>query len=204
MLQDKLIEAAERRRFFRIEDRLALRYRLLDDDELASALARLESGYPDKLSLASGFAATSAQMRHTLDRFRRDMPDVASYLEALNEKLDLLVQLLATTDDDVGSQPTQEVSLSASGISFTADEPLPAHSNIEVKMLLFPSYTCILAFGTVVHCGPAETGRPSGRYSVGVDFTNLREADRDLIVRHVTQRQSTMLREARLALEQDG
>jgi len=126
---------------------------------------------------------------------------VASYLEALNAKLDMLMQILATSDDDLGDGPTHDVNLSASGISFTAEEPAAVDTHIELKMLLFPSYTCILAFGTVVHCGPAEDGRPSGRYSIGVDFNHLREEDRDLIARHVTLRQSSMLREARLSME---
>ena len=201
MLQGKLIDAIERRRYFRIDDRVALRYRVLDDEALAEALSAQSSGYPDKLSLASGFAAASTQMRHTLERFRREMPDVATYLEALNEKLDMLMQMLATSEDDLGDAPTHEVNLSASGISFTAIEPVAVDTSIELKMLLFPTYTCILAFGTVVHCGPADDGRPSGRYTIGVDFTHLREEDRDLIARHVTMRQSSMLREARLALE---
>ncbi len=203
MLQGKLIDAIERRRYYRIEDRVALRYRVLDERELAEALAAQRTGYPDKLSLASGFAAASTQMRHTLERFRREMPDVASYLEALNEKLDMLMQMLATSDDDLGDAPTHEVNLSASGISFTATDPVAVDTAIELKMLLFPTYTCVLAFGTVVHCGPADDGRPSGRYTIGVDFTHLREDDRDLIARHVTMRQSSMLREARLALESE-
>jgi c-di-GMP-binding flagellar brake protein YcgR len=203
MLQDKLIEAVERRRYFRIEDRVALTYRVLDEETLAAALSRLGAGYPDKLSLASGFATASSQMRHTLERFRKDMPDVASYLEALNEKLDLVVQLLATTENDLANEPTHEVNLSASGISFVADEPVAIDRHVEMKLLLFPSYTCLLCFGTVVHCDPAEKGRPTSLYNIGVDFTHIREEDRDLIVRHVLQRQSTMLREARLSLGAD-
>jgi hypothetical protein len=194
----------DRRRFYRIDDQVALTYQQLDERQLAAALDRLQVGHPDKLTLVSTFAATSAQMKRSLDRFRHDLPEVASYLEGLNEKLDLMVQLLAASDGGLSERPTHDVSLSAAGLSFRTDEPLEPRSILEIQLLMFPTYLCARAFGTVVRCERAQDGSGAEGYFVAVDFSHIRELDRDMIIRHITQRQSSMLREARLALEDDG
>ena len=79
-MSQTLLEAVERRRYFRVDDEVALTYRVLTEEQLTAALSRLRVGYPDKLSLASAFASTSGQMRLALDRVRKDSPDIASYL----------------------------------------------------------------------------------------------------------------------------
>ncbi len=201
--EHNLIDAAERRRYYRIDDRVALSFRTITDKELTVALSRLQVGYPDKLSLASAFAATSAQMRTAMERIHRELPDVACYLEGLNEKLDLLVQLLAASEGDMADGPTHDVNLSASGMSFRNEEAIEKGTILEIKLLVFPSYVCILAFGTVVHCSRGERANPGTPFVVGVDFTHIRESDRDLVIRHVTQKQSIMLREARMALDEE-
>ncbi|MCP5151531.1 MAG: PilZ domain-containing protein [Ectothiorhodospiraceae bacterium] len=194
-------DAAERRRYFRIDDRAAIHYRVLSPDEVQEAVTRLQIGYPDKLALASGFAQATANMRHTMDRFRRDMPDLAAYLEGLNEKIDMLMQLLAANDAELADSAPQEVNLSGSGVSFDIDHEVAIGAAVEVKILVFPSYLCVGAIGEAVYCQPVETPRGRRRFTLGVDFVHIRESDRDLIIRHVTQRQSSLLREARLAID---
>jgi len=187
---------AERRRFYRIDEEVALRYRVVSADELDAALRRLQLGYPDRIGLASAFASSSAQMRTALDRVRHDLPEVATCLQGLNDKLDLLVQMMAASENELADHPTHNVNLSASGISFECAEPIEVGSTLEVKLLMFPSYLCILCFGTVVHCQAADA-----KYQIGVDFSHIRENDRELIVQHVTRRQSEVLRAARHALD---
>lgn len=196
-----LDEGDDRRRYFRIDDQVALRHRVIAPAQLESAVARMQLGLPDRIGVASAFSSSSHQMRHTLERFRRDQPDLAGYLESLNEKLDLMIQLLAVTENDLPDQPTHRVQLSASGVSFSTDEPPKVDDILELTLLLFPAFTCVRLYGTVVTCTPADTGS-DGDSQVGVDFTHIRESDRELIIRHVVQRQSTLLREARISFDQ--
>lgn len=191
----------DRRRFFRISDNIGLRYRTVSTDELAAAIARSRSGRPDRLALASSFASTSNELRHGLERMRREHPEVAAYLEALNDKLDVLIQLLAVHQSEMPDSPTHRVSLSASGISFSTSETIGAGAVLELTVLLFPEFACVRAFGTVMHSQPAAEGA-DGSLELRVDFTHIREADRELIIRHVVQRQSSILREARIALDE--
>jgi hypothetical protein len=199
---DKDDKGDDRRRFFRIEDHVALRVREIPPGELETEVSRMQLGLPDRIGLASTFASTSQQMRHLLEKFRRDQPDLAGYLEELNGKLDLLIQLLAVHENEMPDRPTHHVQLSASGIAYRTDEPPPMGATLELMLLLFPSFTCLRLFGTVVNSVPAK-GASEGATQVGVNFTHIRETDRELIIRHVVQRQSVLLREARIALDPD-
>ena len=73
---------------------------------------------------------------------------------------------------------------------------------VELTLLLFPTFTCVRLYGKVVNRTTAPAGS-EGDTLVGVDFSHIREGDRELIIRHVVQRQSTLLREARIALDQE-
>lgn len=194
-------DTGDRRRFFRIQDDVALRYRTVTSEELDAALQRIHLGYPDTISLASAFASSSAQMRQALERVRSESPDVAALLEGLNEKLDMLIQLMAVHDAELDNHPTHGVSLSASGISFQADTALDVGALVEIKLVLFPQYVCMLCFGPVVHCHRCVARDGTKKYDIGVDFTHIRENDRELIVQHITRKQSAQLREARKALD---
>ena len=73
---------------------------------------------------------------------------------------------------------------------------------IELKLLVFPAFICVTALAEVIRSEPA--GPDGGEPVVAADFTHIREDDREMLVRHITQRQAALLREARLALEEES
>lgn len=196
-MTDNSHEAADRRQFYRIDDDVALKYRVVRREELDSALSRLKEGYHDLLGVASAFADMNVKMNHALDKCRQETPEVALYLEGLNEKLDTLIHLLAVSDAGLPNRPTHRVNLSASGIRFNAREDIPQGTSLEIKMVFFPSFLCMMSFGTVVRCARAQNTAPGYPYDIAVEFLYIRERDRELLVRHVLQKESTTLRAAR-------
>lgn len=189
----------ERRRYFRIDDRIGLRYRVVPPERLAEEVGRLLGGTPDRIAMAASFATASQQMRHAAEKVRRDQPELGSYLESLNEKVDTLIRLLAISDHDLPDHPTHQVSISGSGLAFHQPTALEEGTALELTLVLFPSLLALRAFGAVAGCQPAATGT---EHLIVVDFTHIRESDRELIIRHVLQRQSILLREARIAMEE--
>ena len=116
----------------------------------------------------------------------------------------MLIQLMAVHDAELDDHPTHTVSLSASGISLQADSALEIGTLVELKLVLFPQYVCLLCFGAVVHCQPCNGHGESSKYEIGIDFTHIRATDRELIVQHITRKQSAQLRESRIALDVDA
>ena len=189
-------DAADRREYFRINDQVALKYRVIEYSEIDGAIARRQEGFADVNAMASSFASTNLEMKHAIEKCRRDLPDVATFLDGLNGKLDLLIRLLVASGSELPDHPTHDVNLSASGVSFKVTREIPEDSLLEIKLLFFPSFLHIMIFGHVVRCRANDEveGFP---FELAVEFSHLEESDRELLIRHILQKESAMLREAR-------
>lgn len=194
-------DAAERRRYFRIKDQVALKYRIIPAQQLSDAVqGRCESTL-NLINLASTFASNSRQMVPVLRRVRELQPELGRYLAMVNEKLDLLARALSMAENElVGEQP-QKVCLSAGGISFDVERRLAPGASLEIKLLMFPSLLYVLTFGTVTRCQPTSDQQPF-RYRVAVEFSYITEEDRELLIQHIVQRESSRLRERRIGGEE--
>lgn len=190
----------EKRRFFRIEDLMHLSYREIDETELDRKVELLEKGMVEQFMINSSLAAITADMAATLRKVEVTDPDVAAYLKSLDRKIDLVGKAFMSDDVNVGENEAAQVNLSASGIAFQTDKPLREGANIELKMLLMPTFTGILTYGKVI-ANVKETVDGKTVYQVRVDFSHVREEDRDMLIRHVIRKQGDMLRERRIARE---
>ncbi len=187
----------ERRQFFRVEDEVSLRYQVVKAGELEVKLKRLEQDLDSDFTIVSSLAAISHEMAGVLRKVESDAPDVARYLKALDRKIDLLGRAFLAQTSDLSEQPAKAVNMSASGLAFYTPEPVAVGGVLELKLLLFPSYTGMLIYAEVVACERVETAGANGFCRIRVNFTHLRESDRDVLIRHVLQRQSEMLRRQR-------
>ena len=97
--------------------------------------------------VASSFANTNRQMKYAIEKFRRDKPDVASHLDAMNSKMDLLVRMLLTSQANMPDHPSHDVNISASGLAFRTKELLPKSALVELSLLFFPSFLYLNTYG---------------------------------------------------------
>lgn len=184
----------ERRLFFRLKDVLVFTYRHLSPEAMPEFLKSFAASTDDPFSLTATLAGIS-QETHTLHRqLQSEAPLVARYFSALERKLDLLAQAIfkETTPKD---QDTQEIDLSGSGMSFSTLESLTPGDLLELRLVLFPTYTGILASGKVIRC--EKTGSRPCPYKIALEFVHIRETDRQCIVKHILDRQATQIRQAR-------
>lgn len=192
--QEKQDSDQERREFFRIDDRVNLSYQIVSEEELAKRVKALECSPSDGLTVMTRLTSISQQFAATLHRIDQQNPDVADYLKALDQKLEVLAQTFLSRNSDLVEQPTQIVNLSAGGIAFSVVDEIEQGTPLEVKLLLSPTYTGILTYGRVVSCDPAEE---DDSYHVRVDFEHIRDSDRDALIRHILRRQGEYLRRRR-------
>jgi hypothetical protein len=184
----------ERRHFFRFKDELVFTYRRLAPEATPDFLKSFAASADDPFTLAATLAGIS-QETHTLNRqLQTEAPLAARYFSALERKIDLLAQAIfkGTSTDD---QDTQEVDLSGSGVSFDSMESLTPGDLLELRLVLFPSYTGILASGRVIRC--EKTGSRACPYKIAVEFVHIRDTDRQCIVKHILDRQATQIRQTR-------
>ena len=187
--------ADDRRQFFRIDDTVRISVRPVAQDELKARVAELEQGVTGNFSVMSSLAAVTAKMAANLRRIEARDPDLAAYLRALDQKIEILGRAFLAQGSDLLSEQAQPVNISAGGISLYSQAPMAVGQPVEIRMLLFPSFTGLLSYGEVVGCEPLPAGE-DGRYShqLRIEFVHLREQERELLIRHVLRRQGEELR----------
>ena len=202
MTTDMNADEQERRQFFRIDDTVGVTLIRVPEDELASRVERLEEGLDSDFTVTASLAGITAQMAVHMRRIENAQPDVAAYLKAIDRKLELLARAFMARGGEFLPTKARPVNLSAGGISLEVGEPWPKRTPVELRILLLPSYTGVLTFGDVVSCEPLaeREGEEGGQFRLRVEFTHIREQDRDVLIRHILRRQSDALRAMR---EQD-
>jgi hypothetical protein len=188
----------ERREFFRIDDEIALDYRVLAEGEVEQVVERIDSRTPDRFTTSSSFAATSRQMTHLMHRIQSQSAELARCLQIIDQKLNTLAQLFVAEEMHIDQQPTREVNLSAGGVAFRAQQEIPTGALLELRMVLFPSMVGILTVSRVVHCERVEDSELPFGWQIAVSYEKLRETDRELLVRHIMNKETMQLRKQRI------
>ena len=69
--------------------------------------------------------------------------------------------------------------MSASGIAFTTSEDLQQDDRVQIKLVLLPELAGVLCIGQVKRI--ENTGN---QYTLHIDFTEISEANQELIIKH--------------------
>ena len=186
----------DRRAFFRVNDAVRLQIRQVPDEQIDALLERLEANVGSGFTVMSSLASISAEMAVSMRRIENASPDVAAYLKALDRKIEVLGRAFIAQETDLAAEVAHPVNLSAGGMSVLVNESYPEDAGVEVKMLLFPSFTGVLTYGKVVECSELADDQRDEGYShrMRIEFTHMREQDRDILIRHVLRCQSMELR----------
>jgi hypothetical protein len=179
----------ERREYYRIEDRVALEINPLsrsgqageDPAEDTSAL----------FDLLSELHVSEFESQHLLRQLDERDRVLNSFLKALTKRIDLLGQVVAHTALGELGEP-QPVRLSEGGVEFISYQDFAPGELLSVKMVLMPQASGLLLRARVTHCDAAG----DGRFVIGTEFVNLPDAQRQLLARHVLQRQAQQRRQA--------
>jgi len=187
----------ERRGYFRIEDDVLLSFQTVAPEVWEKLADKSSNSETNSFNLKAKFAAIDQAIKPVRCRLRQQSEDLAGCLEAIDQKLEMLAELLLRQENDLDNLPTRKVNLSAGGISFHVQKPVKSDDILRLRLLLLPSHIGIETYARVVYCVQVENFRV-GRfpYKVGVEFCHLRESDTDLIIRHVLDKQTRERRAA--------
>lgn len=196
----------ERRRFFRITDSVHFSITPVPEGKLAQQVENLDYQVDNGFTLMATLEALTQQAAPSLRRIEAKSPDTADYLKIIDKKLDLIAQAFLAEEVDLLNQPSRAISLSASGMAVHSRDSFNPGQALEIKMLLLPSYTGIRTYGTVVECTQLDetTADPAYPYQLRIDFSFMRDTDRDALIRHVLLKQAEELRHRRERQEQSG
>lgn len=180
----------DRREYYRIEDTIALEFTQLSGAD-ATSREELHDSSP-LFNLLSELHMLDYESQHLLRHIGERDRTLASYLKIINKRTDLLGQALAQNLlRDVGAP--RRVTLSEGGLSFDDPRELAVGSHLALKMVLMPQALGLLLRAVVIHCHALD----SGGFNIGTEFEALTDAQRQLLARHILQRQALERRQAR-------
>ncbi|MBB1520792.1 PilZ domain-containing protein [Aquipseudomonas guryensis] len=183
-------DADDRREYYRIDDTIALDFSLLSGPQ-ALASDALHDASP-LFNLLSDLHLMDFESQHLLRHISERDRTLANYLKVMNKRIDLLGQALAQSLlRDIGVP--RRVSLSEGGISFNHPQAVAAGSHLALKMVLMPQALGLLLRARVMHC----QARDDGQFEIGTEFEALTDAQRQLLARHILQKQAQQRRLAR-------
>ncbi len=183
-------DASDRREYYRIADTIALEFSLLSGAEAVASEA-LHDDSP-LFNLLSDLHLSDFESQHLLRHIGERDRTLASYLKVVNKRIDLLGQALAQNlVREVGAP--KKVTLSEGGVSFEHPQAVAIGSHLAIKMVLMPQALGLLLRGQVVHCRQQE----NGQFEIGTEFEALTDAQRQLLARHILQKQAMERRQAR-------
>lgn len=193
----KAAQGAERRNFFRIDDTVRLSLRVVPADELEDCLDRLDHGLAGNFTVMSGIASITAEMTLGLRRIEKRDPELAAYLRAVDRKIELIGRALIAHEPELSAEQAVPVNLSAGGMCIGVDQTFAPGTLIEARMLLLPSLSGLVIYGNVVESSAVAAEQTRGRFGhlTRIEFTHIREQDRELLIRHLLRRQSAQLRD---------
>ncbi len=180
----------DRREYYRIDDTIALDFTPLAGAE-ALASDTLHDSSP-LFNLLSDLHLLDFESQHLLRHISERDRTLANYLKVINKRIDLLGQAVAQSLlRDIGTP--RKVSLSEGGVSFSNPQRIALDSHLAIKMVLMPQALGLLLRARVVHCRE-RTGQG---FEIGTEFVALTDAQRQLLARHILQRQALERRQAR-------
>lgn len=199
----------DRRRYFRIEDQVILAWDALTPLEKDKGLERFERGeihYPDNAGL---FLSLEADLLDQIQAIYAKQPEIAKALELLNRKINLFARTMPMNDsvNTLLDEKAQSVSLSASGLSFTANEKAEPGQDIQLEIVLLPEKVYILCYAVVVDCSALAASEQEANnmhhYRLNVDFSTIRDEDIERLVQHIMRKEVEFLRARRKSRQND-
>jgi hypothetical protein len=187
-------ENEEKRRYFRVNDTVNLLYKVIDEKS-PDRLSHVSSDVLSNCSLTSALEVLTRDARGLLARLERRDPEIAEYLKVLDTKINLIAQGISAKEEQFSEHDTREVVLSATGLAFSNEVPVQPGQLLELRMLLTSCMVVIVAYARVVHYKNIVEENALRPYSVCVEYVNLQEEDRELLIKHVVKKQLQQLRD---------
>lgn len=189
-----MTKTEDRRGFFRIDDEVNLFYKRIDEKRVNEP-HHVSDNVLNSCSLSTALEMVSQESAVLLHRLEKSVPDVADYLRIIETKIDLLGQAIMMQGFQFKESDTRNVNLSATGIAFNCEETLKQGDYLEIKMLLVSTMAVIVTYGKVVYCKPSQPNDSQYPHFIGVDFINMKDEDREMLIKYVVKKQLQQIRD---------
>ena len=182
----------ERRRYFRVEDKIELAFRVLNEDDQYDPILSQQQ------ALSESYAELENQIQLANQNVIKKWPEAAGLFDLLNRKINLMMRASGDFGSATGDLPfKQAVNLSACGIAFCSNEPLALGTRLLLRMKLKPGNHSIAVISFVMGCDISKDETQPDAFLVRADFSGISDDHQELLIQHVMLCQTRHLRERR-------
>jgi hypothetical protein len=192
--------AVDRRNHYRIDDDVFLEYRIIQKKQVQELLAGLQDRLTSPSNLVSDLHELGRQTHAQLKSIKKSHPVIARYLGVLDEKISLIAQHVSAFDGSGNGRPNRRVNISAGGLAFYSQMQFSDETLLAISLKLFPSHREIVTYGPVVYCRFEPDVEPGMPYRTAVNFSFMREPDREALTTHILEKQFAAVRAQRQKL----
>jgi len=168
-------QKTERREYFRIDDFAKFTLEKITDNDTLDSLSKQNTSF----LLGSLIATLDMDHQTVISKIKRTNPDIATYLDVINHKINLISNYILENDPAISNQQTTNINLSASGIAVESASEFNEEDLIAVKLVLLPELIGILCIGCVKRIEKKPTST-----IIHIDFTDISDADQEIIIKH--------------------
>ncbi len=207
MQNDTETSDTNRRRVFRLKELVRIDYSTVDEHEWIQRLEKNLGSTSRTSGLDAKLMEVEASLKPAVLKLRQKAPVSAECVELLNEKIQLVadkVMELEQQRNPIYKRPTQLCDLSSSGMAFAAPHGMSEGARLMLKFLLVSDSHYVETLAKVVRCQPPEESDLEDEgYKIAVEFVGMREAESEMLIRHMLSRQAEDIRTARLRALQE-
>jgi hypothetical protein len=195
------VSATNRRRFFRIDDRVCLSYRRREPEEGLSPALGDHVVHP----AAEQLYQLDLELNTLLNTLWQDQPVAAEAIGLINRKIQILSAEvdLDTAAADHGESREIDVNISGCGVAFNCAEEFAPGDLLELQITLLPSHTALHMLSRVSGFDRNHNGIPMP-HRVRVDFIGTDSPAHEKLIQHLVQRQSAQIAAQRETAEFAG
>jgi len=206
MTADYLMSDDEKsmRRSFRIRENAFVQVRELSDSEYAGLLEARSLQKPSSFGNHARLVNLESRFQESFALLGTAPQPVRECLTVLNEKLTLLLdeqpeRQRVMTELTQGQALVSEIG--ATGIRFDSDKPLAEDTKLFMRIMLTSDRHYLETAAVVRRCVESINSDPAAPHGIAAEFVGFSEAESELLIKHLFQRESESLRMRRLNAE---
>ncbi|MCX4025967.1 PilZ domain-containing protein [Endozoicomonas sp. SM1973] len=183
----------ERRRFFRIDDKVGLYFKAISEQEWGQYK---DSGIaPTTDSQGLPCPALEQQITDAINSLRQVSGEAAEVAWLLNTKVNGLMELIAEDTALPELVKSMDVNISACGMAFRAMKSLQQNQLLYLEITLKQQEQPLIALAKVVSCSELEEAASLEQFLVRVDFCDIEPDAQELLIQYVVKQQGQLLQQ---------
>lgn len=180
------------RKTFRILDRAEIYYAVIEEHNKQDANSHhhlnLVKVMTNPIKYLRSLEGLIPETLTALRGVEQQIPEMLGFCKLIEKKMGILTAAFNfLIGDSHPEHPTQLVSLSYDGLSFTTQEEIKLETFLNVIVVLRPSYKDLRIVGKVKYCMPNDESQKT--FKTGIEFTEISASDTQVLARHLIQLQ---------------